>query len=64
MEPLDHKSLTKDIDYFKDRTTTTENLAVFVWQEMKKVMTDPSMLHEVVVKSTDKNTVTYRGETY
>ncbi|XP_072030642.1 6-pyruvoyl tetrahydrobiopterin synthase-like [Amphiura filiformis] len=62
VEPLDHKNLNVEVEFFKDRTTTTENVAVYVWQEMKKVMTDPSMLHEVRVKSTDKNTAIYRGE--
>jgi len=31
---LDHKNLNLDIDYFKDKIPSTENLAVFIWNKL------------------------------
>ena len=33
---LDHKNLNLDIDYFKDKITSTENLAVFIWNKLNE----------------------------
>lgn len=41
--------------------STTENLAVFIWDNMKKVMPRPDFLYEVKILETDKNIVIYRG---
>ena len=43
--------------------STTENLTVFIWEEMQKALTHTSVsLFEVVVHETEKNTFLYRGE--
>ena len=60
-DQLDHKNLDKDVDYFKNKVSTTENLAVFVFDEIKMRMADPGLLYEVKIYETDKNIVTYRG---
>jgi 6-pyruvoyltetrahydropterin/6-carboxytetrahydropterin synthase len=62
MKPMDHKNLDKDVEYFKSRPSTTENLTVFIWTEMKKVMNKPDLLYEVEVYETENNIVKYRGE--
>ena len=63
LKPLDHKNLDLDVPYFKDHVSTTENLAIFIWDELKKVLQDSShLLYEVVVHETDNNTFYYRGE--
>lgn len=62
MIPLDHKNLDKDISYFKDVVSTTENVAVFIWNNLKKELCEPSLLYKVKVFETDKNIITYRGE--
>lgn len=41
--------------------STTENLAVYIWDNMVKVL-PPSVLYEIKIHETDKNIVTYRGE--
>ncbi|XP_063077304.1 6-pyruvoyl tetrahydrobiopterin synthase [Engraulis encrasicolus] len=61
MEPLDHKNLDKDVPYFADVVSTTENLAVFIWDGLAKLL-PPNLLYEVKVHETDKNIVVYRGE--
>lgn len=62
MDPLDHKNLDKDVPYFKNVVSTTENVVVYVWNNLKKLLEDPSLLYEVKIYETDKNVVTYRGE--
>lgn len=62
MQPLDHKNLDMDVPYFKDIVSTTENVAMFVWQSLKKVMDNPGLLYKVKLYETDKNIVVYKGE--
>ena len=61
LEPLDHKNLHMDIDFFKINMSTTENTARYIWNEMDKVLPN-GILYEVKVSSTDNNTFVYRGE--
>lgn len=62
MRPMDHKNLDKDVEYFLTRPSTTENLTVFIWDQMKKVMSEPNLLYEVEVYETENNIVKYRGQ--
>lgn len=41
--------------------STTENVAVYIWDNMVKVL-PPGLLHEIKIHETDKNVVVYRGE--
>ena len=59
---LDHKHIDKDVAYFQNTVSTVENIAVYIWKEMKKTLPDPEVLYEVKVHETDKNVVFYRGE--
>ncbi|XP_077595036.1 6-pyruvoyl tetrahydrobiopterin synthase [Stigmatopora nigra] len=61
MIPLDHKNLDKDVPYFADIASTTENLAVYIWNNMTKAIA-PNVLHEIKIHETDKNIIVYRGE--
>ncbi|XP_037610494.1 6-pyruvoyl tetrahydrobiopterin synthase isoform X2 [Sebastes umbrosus] len=61
MTPLDHKNLDKDVPYFSTVVSTTENLAVYIWDNMVKVL-PPDLLYEIKIHETDKNVVVYRGE--
>ncbi|KAM9816862.1 6-pyruvoyl tetrahydrobiopterin synthase [Neosynchiropus ocellatus] len=61
MIPLDHKNLDKDVPYFATVVSTTENLAVYIWDCMVKVL-PPNLLYEIKIHETDKNIVIYRGE--
>uniref|UniRef100_A0A8C6VX68 6-pyruvoyl tetrahydrobiopterin synthase n=1 Tax=Nothobranchius furzeri TaxID=105023 RepID=A0A8C6VX68_NOTFU len=59
--PLDHKNLDKDVPYFADVISTTENLAVYIWDNMVKML-PANKLYEIRIHETDKNIVMYRGE--
>ncbi|XP_047673877.1 6-pyruvoyl tetrahydrobiopterin synthase isoform X2 [Tachysurus fulvidraco] len=61
LKPLDHKNLDLDVPFFANTVSTTENLAVFIWDNMVKLL-PPNMLYEIKVHETDKNIVVYRGE--
>lgn len=64
MQTMDHKSIDRDVPYFAQSkiVSTTENVAVFVWEQLKQNMQDPSLLYEVKMWETEKNIVVYRGE--
>nr|CAG4650606.1 EOG090X0HIM [Sida crystallina] len=62
MNVLDHKNIDKDVPYFADVVSTTENLAVFIWDSLYQVMPDPDILYQVKIYETDKNIMVYRGE--
>ncbi|KAM7382178.1 hypothetical protein PAMA_012846 [Pampus argenteus] len=61
MVPLDHKNLDKDVPYFSSVVSTTENVAVYIWDNMVKAL-PPNLLYEIKIHETDKNVVVYRGE--
>ncbi|XP_076856220.1 6-pyruvoyl tetrahydrobiopterin synthase-like [Brachyhypopomus gauderio] len=61
MKPLDHKNLDLDVPFFADIVSTTENLAVYIWESMSRLL-PAHTLYEVKLYETDKNMVVYRGE--
>lgn len=62
MNPLDHKNLDKDVPYFEDHISTTENVATFIWENLKKIMDNPNLLYKIKLYETEKNIVVYKGE--
>lgn len=61
MKRLDHKNLDRDVAYFKNTPSTTENVAIYIWQNLKTIMKRPELLYEIKIHETDKNSVIYRG---
>ncbi|NWX29212.1 PTPS synthase, partial [Notiomystis cincta] len=61
MEPLDHKNLDKDVPYFSEVVSTTENVAVFIWDSLQKLLPQ-GVLYKVEVHETEQNIVVYKGE--
>ncbi|KAG8141629.1 hypothetical protein E2320_007214 [Naja naja] len=61
MEPLDHKNLDKDVPYFAGVVSTTEEVAVFIWDSLQKCL-PTGALYKVKVYETEKNIVVYKGE--
>lgn len=62
MDVMDHKNLDKDVPYFKNKPSTTENVAVYIWNKLKEIMEKPELLYEVKLHETDKNVIIYRGD--
>ena len=63
LDPLDHRNLDVDIPYFKNVCSTAENISVYIWDCLEKLLPDGS-LYEVKIKETDKNSASYRGQRY
>ena len=57
---LDHKNIDLDIEWFKTRPSTAENISVFVWQELEQDFKE--LLHKVKITETDKNAAYYMGQ--
>eukprot|EP01103_Thecamoeba_quadrilineata_P020750 TRINITY_DN9084_c0_g1_i1.p1 TRINITY_DN9084_c0_g1~~TRINITY_DN9084_c0_g1_i1.p1 ORF type:complete len:145 (-),score=28.99 TRINITY_DN9084_c0_g1_i1:55-489(-) len=61
---LDHKHLDLDVEDFKKKfkVSTTENLAVYIWDSISQhPKMPPNILYQVLINETDKNSVVYRG---
>lgn len=62
VDKLDHKNLNVDVDFMNGIVTSTENLAVAVWQQLQ----DPikklgAELHRIRIQETENNFVDYYG---
>lgn len=60
-EPFDHQNLNLDVPEFAELNPTAENIAVVIWNRIRKRI-DPAMELEIVLYETPRNYVTYRGE--
>ncbi|MEM6325617.1 MAG: 6-carboxytetrahydropterin synthase [Bacteroidota bacterium] len=61
VEPLDHKNLNLDVPFLDGKRTSTEVLAVAIWEQLVDHI--PSgRLHEIHLRETHNNSVVYRGE--
>ncbi|WP_340199298.1 6-pyruvoyl trahydropterin synthase family protein [Ascidiimonas sp. W6] len=59
-DSLDHKNLNVEVPEFKSLNPTAENIAVVIWNKLRKYIT-PELELEVVLYETPRNYVTYRG---
>ena len=59
---VDHKNLNVDVDFMLGKLSSTENLAIGIWNEIEKdIKKLGGKLHCVRVQETDKNFVEYYG---
>ena len=57
---FDHKNLNLDVSDFADLNPTAENIAVVIWQKLRKYI-DTNKDLEIVLYETPRNFVTYKG---
>ncbi|CAF0773896.1 unnamed protein product [Adineta steineri] len=66
LDLVDHKNLDLDVEYFRSKklVSTTENLIVFIWQQLFSTIEhyNNAQLYEIKIYETEKNIVVYRGE--
>ena len=63
IEKVDHRNLNLDVDFMKGVVTTTENLVVGIWNELKQpVENEGAILHCVKIEETENNSIEYYGE--
>lgn len=60
-DPFDHKNLNIDVPDFATLNPTAENIAVVIWNKIKKRIKADQEL-QVVLYETPRNFVTYSGE--
>ena len=58
---LDHKNLNLDVKEFRDLNPTAENIAVVIWDILRKQIDKDYDIH-IVLFETDRNFVEYSGE--
>lgn len=58
---FDHKNLNLDVAEFAQLNPTAENIAVVIWQKLRRKL-DNNLALEVTLYETPRNFVTYKGE--
>ena len=60
---LDHRNLNLEVDFLKGRITSTENMAMAIWNELSPRVEELGVsLHRVRIEETENNCVEYFGE--
>ncbi|MBT8196433.1 MAG: 6-carboxytetrahydropterin synthase [Bacteroidia bacterium] len=63
VDKLDHKNINMDVDFMKGKMSSTEVLAIAIWDEIKLHIDKLNCkLHCVKLQETSKNSVEYFGE--
>jgi len=60
LEPFDHKSLNEDVDVFRERVPTTENLCIEIFSRLKSF--PGAKIQRVRIEETGNNSFEYAGE--
>lgn len=59
---LDHRNLNLDVDFMKDIMTSTENIAIAVWEQLEEaIKAEGCDLYSVKLYETENNFVEYFG---
>lgn len=62
IQKIDHRNINLEVDFMKGKITTTENLAISIWEELKPfVENEGAMLHCVRICETENNSTDYYG---
>ncbi len=62
VEKIDHKNLNVDVDFMKGKLTSTENLAIAIWEELNPhIVAAGAIMHCVKINETENNYVEYFG---
>lgn len=63
IDKLDHKNLNLDVDFMKGKMTSTEVLAIAIWEELDEGIAKlGAILHSIKVQETENNFVEYFGQ--
>ena len=63
IKKIDHKNLNMDVDFLKGVVTSTENLAIAIWNEIITEIEELGCkLYSMKIAETENNIVEYRGE--
>ena len=63
IDKVDHKNLNLDVDFMKGLVTTTENLAIAIWNELNiPLKKEGAELYCIKIEETENNSIEYYGE--
>lgn len=63
MNPLDHRHLNHEVDYFRENVPTTEAIAIFCWNQIDRALPTSLKLVKVRLHENSDLFVDYYGET-
>jgi len=62
IDKIDHKNLNLEVSFMQGKITTTENLAIAIWDELKPAIDkEGAILHCVKIDETENNSIEYYG---
>lgn len=62
IDKVDHRNLNLDVDFMEGKITTTENLAIAIWNEIRPpIEKEGALLHCVRIAETENNSIEYYG---
>ncbi len=63
IEKIDHKNINLEVDFMKNKISSTENLAIGIWEQIEEDITNlGGQLHCVKIQETENNFVEYFGK--
>lgn len=61
IDPLDHKRLDLDVEFFQKNVATAENIAIYIWNEMKRLLPTNVRLNRIRLHETEKHYIDFKG---
>ena len=61
LEVMDHSQIEKDIEWFKDRQPSTENMVIFIWDQIAHRIPIPARLQSIKLQETPSIFTEYFG---
>ena len=58
---IDHSQIEKDLSYFVDRQPSTENMVIFIWNQIADKIPSPATLHSIKLRETPTIYTEYFG---
>ena len=58
---LDHSQIEKDVEWFKGKQPSTENLVLFIWDSIVSYIASPARLHKIKLRETPTIFTEYYG---
>ena len=58
---LDHSQIDQDIDWFIEKQPSTENIVVFIWEQIADKIPAPAHLHSIKLRETPTIFTEYYG---
>ena len=63
IDKLDHRNINLEVDFMKDKTACTENLAIAIWEELEPHIKKLGIeLHRIKIEETENNFIEYFGK--